>query len=775
MNQLDHGASQPTNSTSAIYIHGIGSHPPAAVWKSQWDLALFGRPMREQTCGAYWADILHGGDERLSSQTESMGDWETSWILKQSGLNDDDQHATTFVERLSARLGLTVDDELESISTQATPAPRSWRGRIADAFLRLFVQDAAAYFFDPDVRRRIKKRLQREITRAEKPFVLVSHSMGTIIAYEVLSEMAHEEREQVSLLLTLGSPLGIREIQDQLVEDGLPLEVPSGIGCWHNFADRLDPVSLDSRLANDFPVPTSAYGPIQDHRIINRNLWGGGGINPHDSAGYLSHPEVREVVHQIMRFDSTGRFVIARDVAHGFAAREMRQPVLIEVLEAGYPAINETYVEMEEREKRQRKQSKKLKSLAGRIKHLAQQVEAVVEDYCEEPNPEAALKAARIQRLRKYVAAHLTPTEVQALAMDHADLNIYAMWRSAAKKKLIHRSHRAIAADAARSSFRSSGKGITWAVLDTGCRFDHPHFHRRKKSDRAGYANSVVIEVLDCTTASPEPVLIEDPLMSDPDGHGTHVCGIIAGRGKEGSLTHSGVAPKTKLLVYKVLDDHGFGEDASIIKAIDDIFRRNENNSGLAVHGVNLSLGGSFDPTVYGCGFSPLCKELRDLWRQGTLVCVAAGNDGQIQVATQEGQFDLNTSLSIGDPANLDDCIAVGSVNTDKPYLHGISHFSSRGPTMDGRIKPDVVAPGERISSCSNDFNGRLYRESSGTSMACPHVSGLLAAFLSVRREFIGRPDEVKKILLSNCNDVGRDRNHQGHGIPNLLKMLTET
>ena len=227
--------------------------------------------------------------------------------------------------------------------------------------------------------------------------------------------------------------------------------------------------------------------------------------------------------------------------------------------------------------------------------------------------------------------------------------------------------------------------------------------------------------------------------------------------------------------MYKVLDDHGFGEDASIIKAIDDIFRRNENNSGLAVHGVNLSLGGSFDPTVYGCGFSPICKELRDLWRQGTLVCVAAGNDGQIQVSTQDGPFDLNTSLSIGDPANLDDCVAVGSVNTDKPYLHGISHFSLRGPTMDGRVKPDVVAPGERISSCSNDFNGRLYRESSGTSMACPHVSGLLAAFLSVRREFIGRPDEVKKILLSNCNDVGRDRNHQGHGIPNLLKMLTNT
>ena len=66
----------------------------------------------------------------------------------------------------------------------------------------------------------------------------------------------------------------------------------------------------------------------------------------------------------------------------------------------------------------------------------------------------------------------------------------------------------------------------------------------------------------------------------------------------------------------------------------------------------------------------------------------------------------------------------------------------------------------------------RLYRQDSGTSMACPHVSGMLAAFISVRREFIGRPDEVKQILVENCNDLKRDRYHQGAGLPNLMKML---
>jgi subtilisin family serine protease len=116
-------------------------------------------------------------------------------------------------------------------------------------------------------------------------------------------------------------------------------------------------------------------------------------------------------------------------------------------------------------------------------------------------------------------------------------------------------------------------------------------------------------------------------------------------------------------------------------------------------------------------------------------------------------------------------------VNADKPHLHGISAFSSRGPTSDGRVKPDVVAPGERIRSCNSNYtsSANQYREESGTSMAAPHVSGLLAAFLSVRKEFIGRPDEVKAILLRTCTDLGRDRYHQGHGLPNLMKMLLET
>jgi subtilisin family serine protease len=141
--------------------------------------------------------------------------------------------------------------------------------------------------------------------------------------------------------------------------------------------------------------------------------------------------------------------------------------------------------------------------------------------------------------------------------------------------------------------------------------------------------------------------------------------------------------------------------------------------------------------------------------------------------------------LSIGDPANLDEAIAVGSVHKENPHTYGVSYFSSRGPTADGRRKPDVVAPGERILSARHDATAKrvrdgaparmLYVEMSGTSMAAPHVSGILAAFLSVRREFVGEPEQVKRRLLESCMDLGRDPYIQGWGLPNLQRMLASS
>lgn len=217
----------------------------------------------------------------------------------------------------------------------------------------------------------------------------------------------------------------------------------------------------------------------------------------------------------------------------------------------------------------------------------------------------------------------------------------------------------------------------------------------------------------------------------------------------------------------------------------------NERAGRLLIHGVNLSLGGYFDAEAFGCGRTPLCDELRRLWAQGVVVVVAAGNSGQAQLLIPGDSGDAEAEnammgISIEDPANLEEAIAVASVHRTKPSSYGISFFSSRGPTADGRQKPDCVAPGEQIFSCRHDWAHKsekelkknpyevddLYVPLDGTSMAAPHVSGLIAAFLSQRREYIGQPDKVKKLLLDSSTDLGRDRTVQGAGLPNLVRML---
>lgn len=755
----------PPSDALVIYVHGVAQNDPPASLKLQWDLALFGRDMGGRSRMAYWADLLR--PEILQPQGPAVRRKSATLpdaLDVEAALDDARVPAPKRDGARELALGLLRETGVPGAASGAPgkkilPLPGFLRKPISRAFIEGLIADTAAYFFTPGMRKKIRDRLAAEIGLAgSQPVTIVAHSHGSIVAYEVLSLLG-ESDIRLDALVTIGSPLGIREVQDFL-DPGEPFKVPAVVKRWHNFADPLDPVAFDKNLAGDF----EPRGAIEDQIIINNDTGLHPGFNPHSSVGYLSHPKVRRAVSDAMRLDVLSRFVLARDVAQRLGAPpEQRHAVLIEVLEPGFNALDESdesrqAVEQQERAKLTRARDREMPSLKleHRIDHAAARLRELVGRKNEE--------AARIDPLRRFVAARLTAGELQLLGAAHREMRIYAVWRSSLKAKLTGRSMLVLKADAALTSFRADGQGITWAVLDTGVRTAHPHF------------KGVIKEVWDCTRRG-RPFKLEQD--KDPDGHGTHVAGIISGQAadRQGGTKRRerGVAPRTRLVVYKVLDDRGQGEDAWIIKALDHIAEQNENvTDGLAIHGVNLSLGGPFDNTVYGCGFSPICAELRRLWRAGVLVVVASGNEGQLKVQTRDGDMDLNTAMSIGDPANLEDCIAVGSVNADRPHLYGVSSFSSRGPTADGRCKPDVVAPGERISSCNARFldDDDMYYQESGTSMAAPHVSGLLAAFLSVRREFRGRPDEVKKLLLGSCVDIGRDRYHQGRGIPNLMQML---
>ena len=375
---------------------------------------------------------------------------------------------------------------------------------------------------------------------------------------------------------------------------------------------------------------------------------------------------------------------------------------------------------------------------------------------------------------------------------------IHHIWPVFEIHNCITSSIRTVKVDAAQRSFSAQGEGITWAVMDTGIDALHPHFKLHANIDPASPYHA------DFTGAAGGP----QPLL-DEFGHGTHVAGIIAGQqslldgsnpaemlavwneldGSGHKVTRSksldavsGMAPKCKLVSLKVLDEFGIGRASNVIAAISHVQLINGYGRDLKIHGVNLSLGHSFDPKWFACGYSPLCVEVNRLVKSGVVVVIAAGNTGYGSLQTQEGVSDASLDLTINDPGNAEYAITVGSTHRDMPHMYGVSYFSSKGPTGDGRAKPDLLAPGEKIISCAaanstlvsreTDGEGCFYFENSGTSMAAPHVSGAIAAFLSIRREYIGEAEKVKLVFTSTATDLGRDRYFQGAGLVDLMRAI---
>jgi subtilase family protein len=259
------------------------------------------------------------------------------------------------------------------------------------------------------------------------------------------------------------------------------------------------------------------------------------------------------------------------------------------------------------------------------------------------------------------------------------------------------------------------------------------------------------------------------------------------------------VAPLCRLVSLKVIADTtltgdtkqkaGQGKVSWVLMAIDQIQKWNQWGKRILVHGVNMSIGYDFDPRWFACGHSPICAEVNRLVKCGVSVVVSAGNGGYPTFIEASGKTQAQyTDMSITDPGNADLAITVGSTHRDMPHTYGVSYFSSRGPTGDGRLKPDVLAPGERILSCAAGLEQKkfeqalgaggaaapaiLYCEQTGTSMSAPHVSGAVAAFLSVRSEFIGQPERVKELFIGNAMDLGRQRHFQGAGLLDLMKVL---
>lgn len=274
-----------------------------------------------------------------------------------------------------------------------------------------------------------------------------------------------------------------------------------------------------------------------------------------------------------------------------------------------------------------------------------------------------------------------------------------------------------------------TGKGIVVAVLDTGI---DPHEDLTEPFNR-------ILAWKDLVNHENSPY--------DDNGHGTHVAGIIAGNGSQSNEKYRGIAPEAKLVGVKVLDEKGNGRLSDVISGIEWCIN---SLPALNIREINLSIGSEVQESYRS---DPLCRATSTAWEKGITVCSAAGNSGPMPGSINTPGINP-VIITVG---NLDDQNTLTNIDDI------ISPSSSRGPTLDKIIKPDLVAPGTNITSLK--VRGG-YTTLSGTSMATPLVTGTVALILQKWPSF--KPNQIKMILMRKTRDVGVGPNLQGAGALDL-------
>lgn len=241
---------------------------------------------------AYYGDTLEAlSSVKVQDQAIALG--------VEATVDDFDDFAVEALEEIALRLGVTqaqiqAQDQL-TVVPQGAGIHKKWVKAIARAIetvsplrgtlaLRVLGQ-AHAYIRNQHVHDEVNK-LVRPLFEDDEPAIVVSHSLGTIVAYSLLREFARNDRpRQSSLLLTLGSPLGIDSVRKGFAK---PRTRPDNVQRWVNGADPEDFVALRAELTND------NFGPgIENYPDIDN-----GHDDPHSILGYLSDPRIARAIAQ---------------------------------------------------------------------------------------------------------------------------------------------------------------------------------------------------------------------------------------------------------------------------------------------------------------------------------------------------------------------------------------------------------------------------------------------------------------------------------------------
>ncbi|MET3699165.1 serine protease AprX [Bacillus oleivorans] len=295
-----------------------------------------------------------------------------------------------------------------------------------------------------------------------------------------------------------------------------------------------------------------------------------------------------------------------------------------------------------------------------------------------------------------------------------------------------------------------TGKGVTVAVIDTGV---YPH------TDLEGR----IVDFVDFVNERTDPY--------DDNGHGTHCAGDVAGNGAASSGQYAGPAPEANIIGVKVLDKMGSGSLDTVMQGVEWCILYNQNNPQHKINIISMSLGSTAQP-FENENDDPMVQIVERAWDEGIVVCVAAGNEGP-------------EARTIASPGVSDKVITVGALDdrdTAAREDDDVASFSSRGPSIYGESKPDILAPGVNIISLRspNSFLDKLQKTSrigteytvmSGTSMATPICAGIVALLLQSNPNYT--PQQVKD-SLKNGADMWKDRdpNVYGAGYINAEKSI---
>ena len=306
------------------FIHGMSNQPLPATLLEQWRIALLDddgidlAALGVSLSMVYWADVLYPRPAAEGAAQESnaleleqgidQAATDLTWLLAAP------LEQQAFVRQLAHDVGLESGvrgpgDQLDRIdpesSLEAVPLPAPLKRQLMRVFLRsvhhyLFnatfsPRQGKTYQVRDEVRARTVKALQ-DGANNPGPHIILCHSMGTVICYDVLTNAI--EVPAVDALITMGSPLGLSEVQAQLkppwtAADGWP-DARLGDGYWANLYDRLDPVcGLHPRIANDFRWRGAER--ISDIEVSNSGGW------RHSIAKYLGQPALRTALQRALR------------------------------------------------------------------------------------------------------------------------------------------------------------------------------------------------------------------------------------------------------------------------------------------------------------------------------------------------------------------------------------------------------------------------------------------------------------------------------------------